>query len=88
MLWGLFMDIQRFLIENLVEIASGLGKKTGVVSSDELVGATPASFLVHAGDRYQSDEIIRESNAPINTYTTITSIVPTNFLGNLNLVIK
>ena len=31
-------------IENLVEIASGLGKKTGVVSSDNLVGGNSFKF--------------------------------------------
>ena len=55
-------------IENLVEIASSLNKKAGVVTSDEVVGATPASFLAHAGDRHQSEEIlndIAQSNADL-----------------------
>lgn len=54
------LDINGDPIENLVEMAKGLNKKTGVVSSDTLVGATPSSFLVHVGDRYMEDEIIRE----------------------------
>lgn len=53
------MDIDGKPLENLVEIASGLGKKTGVVSSDELVGATPSSFLAHVGERHMEDEIIK-----------------------------
>lgn len=53
------MDINGNPIENLVEIASSLGKKTGVVSSDELVGATPSSFLVHVAERHLEDEIIK-----------------------------
>ena len=52
-------DINGNPIENLVEIASGLGKKTGVVTSDNLVGATPSSFLVHVGERHLEDEIIK-----------------------------
>ena len=47
-------------IENLVEMASSLNKKTGVVSSDEVVGATPSSFLAHVGDRYQTEEILND----------------------------
>ena len=52
-------DINGDPIENLVEIASGLGKKTGVVTSDNLTGATPSSFLVHVGERNMKDEIIK-----------------------------
>ena len=46
-------------IESLVDIAKGLNKKAGVISSDTLCGATPSAFLAHAGDRYQKDEIIK-----------------------------
>ena len=53
------MDIDGSAVTNLVEIAKGLGKKAGVVSSDNIVGATPSDFLVHVGDRYQKDEIIK-----------------------------
>lgn len=52
------MDINGEPIENLVEIAHGLGMKTGVVTSDNIVGATPSSFLVHVGERHLEDEII------------------------------
>ena len=54
--------------ENLVEIASGLNKKTGVVTSDEVVGATPASFLAHVPARYEADMILEDvatSNADL-----------------------
>lgn len=49
-------------LENLVEIASGLGKKTGVLSTDTLDGATPSSFLAHADERHQSDELIKDAS--------------------------
>ena len=48
-------------LENLVEIAKGLNKKAGVISSDTLVGATPSSFLAHVGERHLSDEIIKST---------------------------
>ena len=48
-------------LENLVEIASGLGKKAGVLSTDTLDGATPSAFLAHADERHQSDELIKDA---------------------------
>ena len=69
-------------LTNLVEIAVGLNKKAGVVSSDSLTGATPASFISHVDERHKGDEIIKSalnSNANLlmavkpdewtNTYT-------------------
>ena len=52
------MDIDGTPVENLVEIAKGLNKKAGVVTSDEIVGATPSDFLVHVGERHYADEIL------------------------------
>ena len=51
------LDIEGNTIENLVEIASSLNKKTGVVTSDEVVGATPSSFLAHVPARYEAYNI-------------------------------
>ena len=45
--------------DNLVEIAHDLGKKTCVISSDELVGATPSAYLSHISERNQRDQIIK-----------------------------
>lgn len=58
-------------IENLVEIAKGLNKKAGVVSSDTLVGATPATFLAHVGERHLSDDIIMSTaESPVDLILT------------------
>ncbi len=46
--------------ENLRELALRLDMATGVVTTDKLVGATPASFLVHQLTRYDSDAIADE----------------------------
>lgn len=54
------MDIAGNNIENLVEIAKDLNKRTGVVSSDEITGATPSSFLVHVPARYESEMILNQ----------------------------
>lgn len=53
------MDILGRPIPNLVEIASSLGKKTGVLTTDNLAGATPASFMAHVGERHYYDDIIK-----------------------------
>lgn len=61
------MDIDGSPVENLVEIAHKLNKKTGVVTSDELTGATPSDFLVHVGERHLSKEIINGvANSPVD----------------------
>lgn len=59
--------------ENLVEIASKLNKKTGVISTDKLVGATPSSFLVHVPERHLEDEILNQVvNSPADLIITET----------------
>ena len=65
------MDIDGKPVENLVEIAKGLGKKAGVVTSDNIVGATPSDFLVHVGERHLSDEIIKGvASSPVDVVLT------------------
>ena len=54
------LDIEGNPIENLVEIAKDLGKMTGVVSSDEVTGATPSSFFAHVPARYEADMILEQ----------------------------
>ena len=54
------LDIKGNKLENLVEIAHSLNKKTGVVTSDEVVGATPASFMAHVPARYEADMILED----------------------------
>lgn len=53
------LDIFGNPVENLVEIAHGLKMKSGVLSTDEIVGATPSDFLVHVPSRHMKDEIIK-----------------------------
>ena len=58
-------------ITNIVEIAKGLGKKAGVVSSDTMSGATPSSFTAHADSRHTSIDIINSiSESPVDLYMT------------------
>jgi len=47
-------------LTSIIEIAEGLGKKTGTVTSVTFCHATPASFLVHAESRYSYEDIARQ----------------------------
>lgn len=46
-------------VQNIMEYAKSKGKKTGVITSDDLFGATPACFSAHTGDRVNADEIVK-----------------------------
>ena len=54
------LDPQGKRLTNIVELAEGFGKKTGVVTSVNFSHATPATFLTHAKDRYEYEEIARQ----------------------------
>lgn len=75
-------------LENLTEIAAKLGKKTGVISSDTIDGATPASFLSHVPSRHMSNEIVEGiKNSPANLVigekaSTWSDSVATSFTQN------
>lgn len=45
-------------LESILEIAKAEGKKTGVVTTDVLNGATPAAFSAHANSRGDTPQII------------------------------
>ncbi len=47
-------------LTSVIEVAEALGKKTGTVTSVTFGHATPASFLAHAEDRYDYEEIARQ----------------------------
>lgn len=47
-------------IENLMEIAQKQGKKTGVLTSDTLHGATPGAYSAHTKSRNNLEEIVQD----------------------------
>ena len=55
---GVLDDITR--VENLVEIASAKGVKSGIVSTSSITHATPASFYAHVVSRNQENEIAKQ----------------------------
>lgn len=46
-------------LRNIMEIAKSHSKKTGIITSDYLFGATPATFSSHAYDRNNKADIIK-----------------------------
>lgn len=48
-------------LKNLSEIAREHGKKVGVVTDDDITGATPSAFLAHNESRQNADDIYKEA---------------------------
>ena len=46
--------------KNLTELCKGRGMMTGVVTTDETSGATPAAFSAHSSDRYNTEDITND----------------------------
>ena len=51
------MDAEGNILQSLTELAADLGMATAVMSTDKLVGATPAGFSAHAEDRDDTDRV-------------------------------
>jgi alkaline phosphatase len=51
------MDVHLTEVQNAIELARSRGMATGVVTTDGVYGATPASFLAHVSSRTSNDEI-------------------------------
>jgi len=50
-------------VVNIREVAHDLGYKTGIISTEPLTGATPASFSVHTDSRANDQDIINQQAA-------------------------
>ncbi len=46
--------------KNLTELCKERGMMTGIVTTDETTGATPASFSAHSSDRYNTEDITND----------------------------
>jgi alkaline phosphatase len=53
-------DINGMAIKNIVEVLFDKGYKTGVITTDEITGATPAAFYAHQTDRSMVAEIAND----------------------------
>ncbi len=48
-------------LETIVDIAASLGKRTGIIATEELTGATPMGFAAHANNRGEAVNLIRSA---------------------------
>jgi len=51
------LDTKGNSVQNLCELARKMGRKIGIVTTDELTGATPACFSAHASARSEYEKI-------------------------------
>lgn len=58
-------------LQSLTELAAELGKATGVMSTDKLVGATPAGFTAHVEDRDDSSAVSSSQQRLMKAYSTV-----------------
>lgn len=59
-------------VKNLSELAIELGKKTAVLTTDDIYGATPAAFSVHVLDRDDKDDIlVAQQSGDIDVFTGV-----------------
>lgn len=58
-------------VQSLTELAADLGMATAVMSTDKLVGATPAGFTAHAEDRDDSSDISKSQQRMMKQYGTV-----------------
>lgn len=64
-------DTKLNAVQSLTELAGSLNMSTAVMSTDEAVGATPATFSAHADDRYDKEGIVASQAALQEKYGTI-----------------
>lgn len=56
-------------LKNIVEILSEKGFYTGIITTDKITGATPASFYAHQNDRSKEYEIALDlTDSPLNLF--------------------
>lgn len=58
-------------VQSLTELAADLGMATAVMSTDKLVGATPAAFSAHAENRDDSTDISKSQQRMMKQYGTV-----------------
>jgi alkaline phosphatase len=68
-------------LETIVDIASRLGKRTGVITTDELTGATPMGFAGHSASRSSANELIKSAvDSNVNLF------ISNKYAGEVNLI--
>jgi alkaline phosphatase len=63
------MDAKGKVIPNLPERLAKIGIRSGIVSNDQITGATPASFFAHRTERDSTDSIASDlSRSPVSLF--------------------
>ena len=77
------MDVfERIEYDNIMKIAKDKGRATGVVTSDRLSGATPASFSAHAGSRNREEDIVlAQARSGVDLLMGANSAVLSEYIG-------
>ena len=74
------LDIEDNQLETIVDIAHSLGKRTGIIATEELNGATPMGFSAHADNRGQALALIESAAESSNVDLFAGSVLNTSYL--------
>ena len=66
-------------LQTIVDIAASLGKRTGIIATEELYGATPMGFASHATARGQQVLLLEEAAASSNVNLFASSVISANY---------
>ena len=67
-------------LETIVDIAASLGKRTGIITTDELTGATPMGFAGHSTSREYANELIQSAVS-----SNVNLFISNKYSGEVNL---
>ena len=59
-------DVGGYDLTTIVDVANSLGKRTGIMTTEALTGATPMGFSAHSESRNNSEELISSAAASSN----------------------
>ena len=68
-------------LTTIVDIAAGLGKRTGVIATEELYGATPMGFSGHADARGDSVSLLKSASTNSNVNFFASSVISKGDIG-------
>ena len=72
-------DPSREDLETIVDIAHSLGKRTGIIATEELYGATPMGFSGHADARGEKETLLTSAATSSNVDFFASSIIAENY---------
>ena len=73
------MDADGNKFETIVDIAHNLGKRTGIIATEELSGATPMGFSAHADARGKTSELLESAATSSNVNLFASHVITTKY---------